>query len=153
AIAAAVAVAGAEERLAVLALGRLGTREFDLGSDADLLFIRDPQGDAPADGRAAERVVQALAAYTREGTVFPVDPRLRPHGQQGELVLTPAQLAAYFAGEAQPWEAISYTKLRLVAGAGRLGEQALQAVAQALPRFATRGDLAEQLREMRQRLE
>jgi glutamine synthetase adenylyltransferase len=40
----------------VLALGRLGTCEFDLGSDADLLFLRDERADPQAATRAASRI-------------------------------------------------------------------------------------------------
>ena len=71
--------------------------------------------------KAAEQMMQALAAYTRNGMVFPVDTRLRPRGSEGELLVTPAQLAAYFEHEAQPWEALMYTKLRYVAGSRTLG--------------------------------
>src|SRR6185437_7938696 len=41
ALRAAFAIAGAPAGLAVLALGRLGTYEFDLLSDADVLFVRE----------------------------------------------------------------------------------------------------------------
>ena len=43
-----------------------------------------------------EQMVQALAGYTRDGMAFPVDTRLRPRGAEGELLVTPVQLAAYF---------------------------------------------------------
>ena len=59
--------------------------------------------------------MQALAAYTRNGMVFPVDTRLRPRGGEGELLVTPVQLALYCEQAAQPWEALTYTKLRISA--------------------------------------
>ncbi|HZQ90974.1 MAG TPA: hypothetical protein VFA60_04210 [Terriglobales bacterium] len=153
AIRAALAVADAPPGMVVMALGRLGTHEFDVGSDADLLFLRD-ENTAPADAtRAAERLTETLAAYTREGTVFAVDSRLRPHGGEGELVITPAQLAAYFGGEAQPWEALTYSKLRYVAGSRDLGDAALGAVRSHLPRFRDDAGLAASLVAMRTRLE
>ena len=71
-------IGGTPVNLAVLALGRLGTNEFDLGSDADLLFLRSSEDDPIAAKRLAEQVVNILAAYTQEGTVFAVDARLRP---------------------------------------------------------------------------
>ena len=61
-------------------------------------------------------LMQALSAYTQDGMVFPVDARLRPQGGDGELVFSPTRLAAYFENEAQPWEALSYTKVRFVGG-------------------------------------
>ena len=116
AISAAFGIAGTPRGLAILALGRLGSREFDLLSDADLLFVCDPAGDRLALTKSAEQIMQTLAAYTQDGMVFPVDARLRPHGAEGELLVTPQQLETYFSNEAQSWEALTYTKLRHIAG-------------------------------------
>ena len=145
---------GKEANLAVLALGRLGTSEFDLGSDADLLFVRNSQDDPILAKRLAEQVVDILAAYTQEGTVFAVDARLRPLGGEGELVNTPAMLQSYFSsgGEAQAWEALTFTKLRYLAGDKRLGEQVSAQIANSLGRFAQSEDFLPRVREMRQRL-
>ncbi len=153
AIAAATGLAESAGPLAVLALGRLGSEEFDLASDADLLFVRDEASDPILGRKAAEQIVEALAAYTREGTVFAVDPRLRPRGTEGELTSTPSSLAAYFATEAHSWEALTYTKLRFVAGSEDLGRRATQAVHEQMRRFAADPGFAQQVSEMRARLE
>ncbi len=153
AIAAALVIAGPPEGFAVLALGRLGTWEHDLLSDADLLFVRDENVDAGEAQRTAERMVEILSAYTRDGTVLPVDARLRPHGNEGELVVTPAQLEAYFAREAQPWEALTYTKLRYLVGAQAVAEQAVAAIQALTRRFAKDGAFRDGVREMRARLQ
>ena len=112
------------EGLAVMAVGRLGSGEFDLLSDADVLFVCGEDGDRIALTKCAEQMMHALSAYTRDGTVFPLDARLRPRGGEGELLSTPAQLAAYFEHEAQAWEALMYTKLRFLAGSQTQGERA-----------------------------
>src|SRR5262249_45194327 len=114
AIRSALQSAGGEETIAVFALGRLGTYEFDIASDADLLFVRASSVDEEPARLVAENLVQLLSAYTHEGALFAVDARLRPHGGQGELVVTPAQLDRYLTSEAQVWEALSYTKLRFI---------------------------------------
>ncbi len=149
----AVALADPPAGFTVLALGRLGTREFDLASDADLLFLYADVATAAPALRAAERILHALAAYTQEGAVFPVDTRLRPRGMEGELVITPAQLAAYFVNEAQPWEALSYTKLRFVAGDEDTAQAAFAAVRGALPRFSADPAFATAVRAMRTKLQ
>ncbi len=153
AITAAFRIAGAPRGLAVLALGRLGSREFDLLSDADLLFVGDPAGDRKVLTKAAEDIMQTLAAYTQDGMAFPVDARLRPHGAEGELLVMPSQLEKYFAAEAQPWEALTYTKLRLVAGSAELGRLAMTAAETLFSRFAVHESFAAAVREMRQRLQ
>jgi glutamate-ammonia-ligase adenylyltransferase len=153
AIAAALAIAGKPEGFAVLALGRLGTMEFDLLSDADLLFLRDPALAAGDAARTAEHVMHALSAYTREGTAFPVDLRLRPRGAEGELVMTPAHLENYFRHEAQAWEALTFTKLRFITGSAALAERARDAVGALMERFAADPGFLPAVREMRQKLE
>ena len=153
AIRAALGVAGSPAGLAVLGVGRLGSGEFDVLSDADVLFVCDESGDRQLLTRAAEQFMQALAAYTRDGMVFPVDARLRPRGGEGELLVSPAQLAAYFAQEAQAWEALMYTKLRFLAGTQALAERAIQATATLFQRFAAEADFLRAVRQMRNKLE
>jgi glutamate-ammonia-ligase adenylyltransferase len=153
AIAAAFSAVGAPAGLAVLALGRLGTLEFDYGSDADIIFVRDRRLPLDEATAAATEVVQALAAYTSEGALFPVDSRLRPRGGEGELVVTPEGLSEYFANEAQSWEALSYTKLRSLAGDEELSRRAVKAVREQLPHFSNAPGFISGLREMRSRLE
>jgi [glutamine synthetase] adenylyltransferase / [glutamine synthetase]-adenylyl-L-tyrosine phosphorylase len=153
AITGALALAGAPSGLAIFALGRLGSREFDVLSDADLLFVADDSADLDECRRAAQRAMEFLAAYTREGSVFPVDARLRPHGSVGDLVTTPLRLTAYFSTEAKPWEAISYLRMRLVAGDEQVGQQALQWVRDGSLAAAGQPEFFEKLRAMRLRLE
>jgi [glutamine synthetase] adenylyltransferase / [glutamine synthetase]-adenylyl-L-tyrosine phosphorylase len=153
AICQALKLAGGADKLAVFALGRLGTQEFDIASDADLLFVRDPSSDPEAARMAAEKLVHALAAYTREGALFAVDARLRPHGKEGELVITPAQLERYLADEAQPWEALTYSKLHFVAGCDHLAASLLPKVRHSVAEMAVRAGFVQSVLEMRTRLE
>jgi glutamate-ammonia-ligase adenylyltransferase len=153
AIRAAFTIAGEAEGLAVLALGRLGTFEFDLLSDADLLFVREEKLPAERAARIAGQIMQTLAAYTREGATFPVDARLRPHGGEGELVVTAAELRSYCAQEALAWEALTFTKLRPIAGSPSAAGQAEQAVRKLGERFAGDDGFTQAVRDMRLRLE
>ena len=153
AIQAALAIAGVPAGFAVMGLGRLGACEFDLLSDADVLFVCNEACAQEQMRRVAAHMMDALAAYTLDGTVFPVDARLRPHGREGELVVTPTQLAAYFRDEAKPWEALTYLKLRQVAGDGEVANRALQATQQGIAAIATRPDFDAELQDVRLRLE
>ena len=145
----ALKVIGGEETLAVFALGRLGSDEFDIASDADLLFVRDSQTTADEARTKAEKLMHALAAYTKEGTIFAVDARLRPRGGEGELVITPAELGKYLAEEAQPWEALTYTKLRFIAGVKKIADEVLPTVCREIARMAANPDFAQAAVEMR----
>ena len=140
--------------LAVLALGRLGTYEFDIASDADLIFVRPDDLDPVLAARIAEQTVDILSAYTQEGTVFPVDTRLRPLGEDGDLVCTLSALRAYFSerGEARPWEALSFSKIRPIAGPKDLLDSAVDSVLQDITRFSKLPTFLEKVLEMRTRL-
>ena len=152
-IRAAFTLAGQPQGLAVLALGRLGAAEFDVFSDADLIFAHDESLPHEIATKAVEQIVHALAAYTREGMVFPVDARLRPRGSQGELVMTPAGFSLYCEVEARSWEALTYTKLRFVCGAPQVAQDVSRATERAFARFQNDPDFAKSVGEIRSRLD
>ncbi|WP_233525960.1 bifunctional [glutamine synthetase] adenylyltransferase/[glutamine synthetase]-adenylyl-L-tyrosine phosphorylase [Actinomadura spongiicola] len=97
-------------RIAVIAMGRFGGHELGYGSDADVMFVHDPEPGA--DERAAGRAAHAVAEELRRLLALPapdppleIDPNLRPEGKRGPLVRTLASYAAYYARWSQPWEA------------------------------------------------
>jgi glutamate-ammonia-ligase adenylyltransferase len=153
AIGTALAASGAPEDCAVFALGRLGTSEFDVFSDADLLLVRGEEVPAEQAAGAAAAIVTLLSSYTSDGIVFTVDLRLRPHGGQGEVTTRPSRLLQYFRNEAQPWEALSYTKLRHVAGSALIAAEVFEATRHLHRRFAAFPSFRREVREMRSRLE
>jgi [glutamine synthetase] adenylyltransferase / [glutamine synthetase]-adenylyl-L-tyrosine phosphorylase len=140
----------------VIALGRLGMREFDLASDADLVFVL---ADADADGlefwtHVAERVVNLITAYTGGGVLFAVDTRLRPNGGDGPLVLTESSFKEYFARAAEAWEGIAYMKSRAVAGDAKRAERFLHELQEIdWQRYGQSGRSRSDLRQMRMKLE
>jgi [glutamine synthetase] adenylyltransferase / [glutamine synthetase]-adenylyl-L-tyrosine phosphorylase len=105
-------------QMLVVALGRLGMLEFDLASDADLVFVI-PDRDVSEVlfwTAVAERMIGIISAYTGDGVVFTIDSRLRPNGSAGAMVQTESAYKDYFASHAEAWEGISYMKARAVAG-------------------------------------
>lgn len=139
---------------AAIALGRLGTEEMDLGSDADLVFVAaDPQAQARGQ-RVAEKFLHVISAYTRDGTIFPVDMRLRPRGSEGELVQTAESVLDYFASAAEMWEAATYLKARPVAGDIEFGRRWCECLHEVLRSgFSEWEGIRAGLAEMRRRLE
>ncbi|MBV8833738.1 MAG: hypothetical protein JO108_31455 [Acidobacteriaceae bacterium] len=101
----------------LIALGRLGMREFDLASDADLLFVI-PDSESERHQfwtRVAEHVIEILTGYA-VGPVLCIDTRLRPNGREGQLVQTESKYVEYFSRHTEAWEGIAYMKARGVAG-------------------------------------
>lgn len=140
----------------IVALGRLGMREFDLGSDADVVFVvPDSESErVPLWTQISNRVIEIVTSYTADGRMFTIDPRLRPLGRDGELVQTESQYLAYFEGTAESWEALTYMKARTVAGDSEGGKAFLARLQEVLwQRFAHREELASLLLRMRRRLE
>ena len=141
----------------VVGMGRLGLHEFDLASDADLVFVAASEvrrEELEYWTRVAAKTLEILSSYTRDGTLFAVDTRLRPRGQEGELVVTVDGLCTYIVEHAQVWELLTYLKSHPLAGNAQLGQEiASRVYAGILNRLATYGDFEGELHQMRRRLE
>ncbi|MBI4875926.1 MAG: glutamine-synthetase adenylyltransferase [Acidobacteria bacterium] len=145
-----------QDQLMAVALGRLGQREFDLASDADLVFVL-PDSEVHERvfwTRVAEKMIDLITAYTGDGVLFAVDTRLRPNGREGALVQTEAAFKDYFAHHAQAWEGIAYMKSRAVAGDLERATKFLDDLQQIdWRRYGQSYRSKKALKQMRQRLE
>ena len=150
-------------RLAVIAYGKLGGLELNYGSDLDLVFLHDADADCDSDGprplaseaymiRWAQRLIHWLTTRGREGRCYEVDTRLRPSGNAGLMVTRVAAFDAYQNKRAWTWEHQAIVRARHVAGPASIGSQfnAIRAQVLGLQRDATA--LADDIRDMRQRL-
>ena len=98
--------------------------------------LRGRAGAGPGDETGALRTATQLAsAMIRvcsetgpEGSLFPVDPNLRPEGRSGPLVRTLASHLAYYQRWAKTWEFQALLKARPVAGDRGLGQDYLAAL-------------------------
>ena len=117
-------------RIAFYGLGRLGSGGVDYGSDLDILFTYDSLVPSPIKtltqdetySRLVELMIAALSSITREGYLYRVDLRLRPHGKNGPLVTSADGFLDYLKEESAPWEWLAYVKLRAVGGDLELGK-------------------------------
>ncbi len=161
-------------RLAVIGMGKCGGRELNYVSDVDVLFVAEPvtdhddethpdgaqRPDAEAEQRAlataqqlATGLMRACSLSTAEGTLWPVDPNLRPEGRDGPLVRTLASYRAYYERWAKTWEFQALLKARAVAGDRELGERFVRSVAELVWTAAERPDFVEDVQAMRRRVE
>lgn len=104
-------LAGAEESLAVIGMGKLGGSELNYASDIDVMFVGEPAGD-----EARARSVMEIAR-----SCFRVDADLRPEGRDGPLVRSLDAYRAYWDRWAHTWEFQALIKARAVAGNAELG--------------------------------
>jgi len=117
--------------LAVVAVGRLGGAETGYGSDADVLFVMDPEpGAAEPDcqGRAIEIAsrTRTLLGQTGPHPALALDADLRPEGRTGPLVRSLAAYRAYYSRWSAPWEAQALLRAFPLAGDPALATRFLQ---------------------------
>jgi glutamate-ammonia-ligase adenylyltransferase len=146
--------------VAVVALGKAGSREMTARSDLDLLALyRAAPGAASARkgwaaetfyGRFTGRLVAALSAPTAEGGLYEVDLRLRPSGAKGPVAVSFAAFESYHAGDAATWEHLALTRARVVWGTSdAFAAEAAAAVESVLRQPRDPSRTAADVREMR----
>ena len=108
-------------RIAVVAMGRYGGFELSYGSDADVLFVHEPEEGV--DHHEAASYAKAVVEELRRTLALPggdpplvVDAGLRPEGTQGPLVRTLDAYAAYYAKWSKVWEAQALLRADAVVG-------------------------------------
>jgi glutamate-ammonia-ligase adenylyltransferase len=110
--------------VAVVALGRCGSRDMTWGSDLDLMTVYrgDPSAVSSLKGwsaqttytRFTQRLIAALSAPTSEGGLYAVDMRLRPSGAAGPVSVSEEAFTSYYANDAETWEYLALTRARVV---------------------------------------
>jgi len=148
-------------RVAVLAMGKFGSREMTAASDLDLIVVYDfPAEASESDGarplgavvyytRLTQRLIAALTAPTKAGKLYEVDLRLRPSGRKGPLATQFSAFKLYQAREAETWEHMALTRARVVAGEPGLAAEIADAIAAILTLPREREKLARDVRAMR----
>ncbi|VVM05950.1 Glutamate-ammonia-ligase adenylyltransferase [Methylacidimicrobium cyclopophantes] len=130
--------------LAYIGLGRFGGGELAYGSDLDCLCVGSQEQSALAIHRFLGEPLPA-------GILFPMDYRLRPHGE-GPLALPVEVYEVYYRDKAQFWEIQALTRARFVAGEGKTGERFI-AMVDRLWRERSRACPLDEIISMRERIE
>jgi len=122
--------------IAVIALGKHGSRELNYSSDIDPILIFDP-ATIPTRGREepqeaalrlARRMIALLTERTGDGYVFRVDLRLRPSPEVSPIILPVEAAITYYESAAVGWEQAAFIRARAAAGDLALGREFLQAI-------------------------
>jgi glutamate-ammonia-ligase adenylyltransferase len=124
--------------LLILALGRFGGGALTHASDLDLVFLftgdhlaesngAKPLGATHYFNRLAQRVTAALSVPTAAGSLYEIDTRLRPSGNQGLLAVSLDSFARYQREGAWTWEHMALARARPLFGSEK-AKAALQAV-------------------------
>ncbi|MFF9176074.1 bifunctional [glutamine synthetase] adenylyltransferase/[glutamine synthetase]-adenylyl-L-tyrosine phosphorylase [Streptomyces sp. NPDC014793] len=115
-------------RFAIIAMGRFGGNELGYGSDADVLFVHEPQDgvDEQEAAAAANKVVAEMRRLLQLPSADPpllIDAGLRPEGKSGPLVRTLKSYEAYYRRWSLVWESQALLRAEPVAGDADLGRR------------------------------
>ena len=121
---------------AVIAMGKLGSRELNYSSDVDLLLLFDPdtlprrtRDDAgEAAVRIGRRLIELLQKRTADGYVARVDLRLRPSPEVTPIALPVNAAISHYESSALPWERAAFIRAEACAGDIALGQRFLGAI-------------------------
>jgi [glutamine synthetase] adenylyltransferase / [glutamine synthetase]-adenylyl-L-tyrosine phosphorylase len=150
------------QRTAILAMGRLGSREMTASSDLDLILIYDFDHDHPDSSgpkslngaqyfaRLTQRLIGAFTARTNYGVLYEIDMRLRPSGRSGPVASRLDAFAHYQDNEAWTWEHMALTRARVISGAPDFAGEIDAIIRNVLMRRRDRELIANDVLEMRQ---
>jgi len=115
-------------KFCIVAYGKAGGIELGYNSDLDIVFLHDSagaeqmtNGAKPLDNnlffiRLAQRIIHLITVNTPAGTLYEIDPRLRPGGTSGLLVSSLESFEDYQRDKAWTWEHQALVRARAVAG-------------------------------------
>lgn len=149
------------QKIALLALGKLGGREMTATSDLDLIIVYDfdvenPQSDGPRPlygaqyfARLTQRLISALTSQTNYGALYQVDMRLRPSGRSGPVATRLDAFQSYQEIEAWTWEHMALTRARVVSASSGFAPQVEKVIRAALCRKRDDVVIAQDVADMR----
>ncbi len=116
---------------AVIGYGKMGGWELGYGSDLDLVFLHDCNGNLPTNGdkpiessrfylKLAQRILHIFTIKTGLGWLYEVDMRLRPSGNSGLLVCHINGYIKYQQQDAWTWEHQAICRARFISGSESL---------------------------------
>lgn len=147
------------QETAILAMGRLGSREMTASSDLDLILLYDFDEEAPdSDGerslhgaqyfaRLTQRLISAFTTRTNYGVLYDVDMRLRPSGRAGPVASRIDSFSDYQEREAWTWEHMALTRARVISATPSFRKKIEDIIRSVLTRprdpASTAGDVAD----------
>lgn len=123
-----------EARVALLAFGKLASREMTARSDLDFVILYETAGAEESDGerplaasqyfaRLTQRLIAAVSAPTSEGVLYETDMRLRPSGNAGPLAASLNAFVQYQRDSAWTWEHLALSRARVAIADAGFGEK------------------------------
>ncbi len=146
-------------RVLVVAMGRFGGAELGYGSDADVIFVHEP--DDGQESAAAQEAALAVVTELRRLLAGPgpdpaleLDADLRPEGKNGPMVRSLAAYREYYRRWSLVWEAQALLRATPIAGDAQLAERFTALVDTVRwPQGGISGDNVREVRRVKARIE
>lgn len=117
----------AKSHFAIIAYGKLGSREMNYASDLDLVFLHSAKiSEEALITRLTQKILHMLTTRSQSGVLYTVDTRLRPSGAAGLLVSHVDAFVEYQKNQAWTWEHQALLKARILTGNARIRHAFLQ---------------------------
>jgi len=102
--------------ITILGMGRMAGYEMTFGSDLDLIFLYESEGQQSYTdmGRTIRLLLRTIAQPASAGALYEVDMRLRPHGNSGTLVTAYNTFIEHHSGDRDIWEKQMMTRCRAI---------------------------------------
>lgn len=114
-------IAKIKSSFAIVAYGKLGSREMNYSSDLDLVFLHTAKPSEEAlVTRLTQKILHMLTTRTQAGVLYSVDTRLRPSGAAGLLVSHVDAFVDYQQNQAWTWEHQALLRARVIVGNSRI---------------------------------
>ncbi|WP_133137820.1 bifunctional [glutamate--ammonia ligase]-adenylyl-L-tyrosine phosphorylase/[glutamate--ammonia-ligase] adenylyltransferase [Legionella rowbothamii] len=139
---------------AIIAYGKLGSREMSYASDLDLVFLHTvrPEDEALVT-RLTQKILHMLTTRLQSGVLYSVDTRLRPSGSAGLLVSHMDSFVEYQKNQAWTWEHQALLKARILTGNPAIKHTFLQLKREILSVSRDKDILQNEVIAMRARIE
>lgn len=149
--------------LVVVAYGKLGGLELNYSSDLDLVLLHNSfaqgytTGERSQDNgtfyaRMGQRMIHILTTQTNFGDLYEIDMRLRPSGNSGLMVSSLKAFEDYQANQAWTWEQQALVRARAICGSDSAIAEFERVRGQSLARVRDNAKLAQEVRDMRQKM-
>ena len=149
------------QQSAILAMGRLGSREMTAASDLDLILLYDFDAEQPDSNgtpslhgaqyfaRLTQRLISAFTTRTNYGVLYEIDMRLRPSGRAGPVASHIQSFAEYQEREAWTWEHMALTRARVISASPEFRARIESVIRDVLIRPRDRAATANDVADMR----
>lgn len=142
-------------KVSIIAMGKLGTRELTFGSDVDLVFVHNDNvnsAELQPLTKLAQKFLQTVTNLSADGMLYKADTRLRPQGEQGALLPSLLAFEKYYHNSAWNWEFLALTKARVLNFGGNFSSAVANKLATILNQQREPEKLEQDILVMRQKI-